>query len=125
MTELTTLIQQAIDNGDTATARALSRALENQTKVSTISYQEPTQVFHQPQYVEPQQSYYATPVRQQSSGISISWWLCFVILPYLAVAEVMAPGHQGPLNIHQTQLSWPVDMVSSAFGKKDATTAEN
>jgi hypothetical protein len=125
MNELTTLIQQAIDNGDTATARALSRALENQTKVSTIAYQEPAQVFNQPQYIEPQQTYYYAPSRSQNGGVSISWWLCFVILPYLAVAEVLAPGHQGPLKIHQTKLAWPVEMVGTVFGNKDATTAEN
>lgn len=112
--DITTLIQQAIDNGDTATARALSRALENQTRLSV-----PTQTYIQEpeyQYVEYQQPVTYT---RRTSSFSITWWLCFVVLPYLAVAEVLAPGHQGPLKIHKTELAWPIDIVGNVFGGKE------
>jgi hypothetical protein len=112
--DLTSLIQQAIDNGDTATARALSRALENQTRISTV-IQEPTE------YVEYQQP--SAYVRSSpNNGVSVTWWLCFVILPYLAIAEVLTPGHQGPLKIYKTYLAWPISLVSSvtkSFGGND------
>jgi hypothetical protein len=116
--DLTVLIQQAIDNGDTATARSLSRVLENQTKVNVVQYQQ--EQYYPEETYSPQQPTYYIEEGQSVRGISVTWWLCFVILPYLAVAEVLVPGHQGPLKIHQTQLTWPIDMVGSVFGGKDA-----
>jgi hypothetical protein len=140
MTELTTLIQQAMDNGDTATARALSRALENQTKISTIPVRQEEYYYPQQQCLPPQQvytqqpqyldvsyepvEYYETLVQYKPTNLekitrflprNTSTWICLVILPYLAVAEVLAPGHQGPLKIHQTDLDWPITLVGNTL----------
>jgi len=132
MNELTALIQQAMDNGDTATARALSRALENQTKISTVpvpvqqeEYYYPQQQVYtqQPQYIE--ELVYANRQASPQQGISISTIFCLVILPYLAVAEVLAPGHQGPLKIHQTKLAWPIEMVGGMFPKGEVADAQS
>jgi hypothetical protein len=140
MNELTTLIQQALDNGDTAIARALSRALENQTKISTIPVQQ-EEYYPQQQYLPPQQVYtqqpqyldvyhepveYYEPIAIQSQrSVSISALVCLVILPYLAIAEVLAPGHQGPLKVHQMNLDWPVEMVGGIFPKGGSTDAQS
>ena len=110
--DLPTLIQQALDNGDTATARALSRALENQTRITTV-VSEPEPVYTTAIHQSP--VYDNTIYRESPKKISITWWLCFVILPYLAIAEVMTPGHQGPLKIHQTDLDWPITLVGNTF----------
>lgn len=144
MNELTTLIQQALDSGDTATARALSRTLENQTRISTRLedpfIEDPDycpeqqrlitgQVYNpQPQYLgayhEPVE-YYEPVVNGSQKTISISTLVCLVILPYLAIAEVLAPGHQGPLKIHETNLDWPIEMIGGVFPKGDSANAQS
>ena len=135
MTDITSLIQQAMANGDTATALTLARTLEHQTKISTIpvhqeeyyqpqqQYLPPSQVYQDDYYYEPQEPYIDaqyTPVRNLPTWqdrIPRNWstWVCLVILPYLAIAEVMTPGHQGPLKIHQTDLDWPITLVGNTF----------
>lgn len=138
MNELTTLIQQALDSGDTATARALSRALENQTKITTIPVQQEEYYYPQQQYLPPQQAYtqqldiyhepveyYEPVVNGSQKTISISTLVCLVILPYLAIAEVLAPGHQGPLKIHQMNLDWPIEMIGGMFPKGDSVNAQS
>lgn len=131
MNELTTLIQQAMDNGDTATARALSRALENQTKISTVPIQQEEYYYYpqqqvytqQPQYIE--EPVYTNRQAPPQQSISISTILCLVILPYLAFAEVLAPGHQGPLKIHQMNLDWPIEMIGGMFPKGESNNAQS
>lgn len=123
MNELTALIQQALDTGDTTTARALSRALENQTKVTTIPVQQ--EEYYYPQtatYYEPVE-YYEPVANGSQKTISISTLVCLVILPYLAFAEVLAPGYQGPLKIHQMNLDWPIEMIGGMFPKGESTDA--
>lgn len=107
MTDLTVLIQQALNNGDTETAQSLSKVLEHQTKISVIPLEQPIE------YIETYQPTYIPPAKVQI--ISISWWLCFIILPYLAIAEVLAPGHQGLLKINHMDLDWPVVLVTNTF----------
>ncbi len=149
MTDITTLIKQAMDNGETATALTLARTLEHQTKVTTVPAQQEDYYYPQQQYLPPQQAYtqqldvYYEPVeyyepisRYQPNRLqaisqfipkNTTTWLFLVILPYLAFAEVLAPGHQGPLKIHQMNLDWPIEMIGGMFpkgGSTDATQSE-
>lgn len=113
MNELTTLIKQALDTGDTATARALSRALENQTKVSTIPVRQEEYYYPQQQCLPPQQVYtqqpqyldvsyepveYYEPIFTPPRYSSRSWktfpisYLLIGIMGYAAIAQMGAPG---------------------------------
>jgi hypothetical protein len=150
MADITTLIKQAMDNGDTATALTLARTLEHQTKISTVPVQQEEYYIPQQQYLPPQQVYtqqpqyldvsyepveYYEPLVQynptklekitQFLPRNTSTWICLVILPYLAIAEVLAPGHQGPLKIHQTKLAWPIEMVGGMFPKGEVADAQS
>ena len=146
MTDITTLIKQAMDNGDTATALTLARTLEHQTKVTTVPVQQeeyypqqqyltpqythtqPLDVYYEPvEYYEPVSRYQPNRLQAISQFIpkNTTTWLCLVILPYLAIAEVLAPGHQGPLKVHQTNLDWPIEMIGGMFPKGDSANAQS
>ena len=124
MSDLTSLIQQALDNGDTATARVLSRTLENQTRVHAPVHTQP----YTQNYIQPADDYYyEQPVHyEEVREISIiqalfkalSSWQLAVVMVYIAIAEVSAPGHQGPLRAHEMHWFWGPRAIAGLVGTK-------
>ena len=90
MDDLPTLIQQALDAGDTATARSLSRAYEQQTKFYTIQYVEPIYEVD----VTPSQSnsYNYVDYSRQIFQIPRISHLLIIFLIYASVAQMATPG---------------------------------
>jgi hypothetical protein len=115
MADLTSLIQQALDNGDTATARVLSRALENETKIYTP---QPTQTYTQPEYYQEASVSSYESVREISVTKILSSWQLAVIMLYIAIAEVSAPGHQGLMKAHEMHWFWGPRFIAGLVGVK-------
>jgi len=97
--ELQAAIHQAVEDGDTELAKELNKTL--------LRIARSTKVVESPQATP---RYYSEP---KSRSISITTLICFVVLPYWAVAEVAAPGHQGLKKVTEVHWLWGPKLVIS------------
>ncbi len=125
------LISQALRDGNTPAAAALARTMEERTRLATLHYSQLSG------HVTPQQQAYfpqptAIPVQAQTVGRVVknnknekfnlikflfSWKMTAIAL-YIAIAEVSAPGHQGPLKAHEMHWFWLPRMAVGFVGVK-------
>jgi len=113
------LLHEALRDGNNAAAAALSRAIEERTRLASNHYSVLTQGLTQQQPIiqttaipVQAQTLPARPIQSQKPKQDFDWkefacsWKMTAIVLYIAVAEVLNPGHQGPLKIHQIHWLW-------------------
>jgi hypothetical protein len=116
------LLHEALRDGNTAAAAALSRAIEERTRLASNHYSVLTQGLTQQQTfiqataipVQAQTIQQASVKEQKSKEVKEDFnWLTFtcswkmtIIVLYIAIAEVLNPGHQGLLKLHQIHWFW-------------------
>lgn len=111
--ELQAAIHQAVIDGDTEMVKQLNVTLRRMS-TSTQAIDVPHQTVFQS----------VTSRSPKQISISISAIICFGFLPYWAVAEVLAPGHQGLAKVHEAHWGWVLSPIKGFLPKPKELSLE-